>query len=86
MKLNIMGCRAYAERKGIKDYEELAEDLGLDVLAILELEQGNQIGYEAVKEIYNKLGEKVVLQIIDFEGETLNGFKSKYVQMGDKLY
>lgn len=86
MKLNIMGCRAYAERKGIKDYEEFAKDLGLDVLAILELEQGNQIGYNAVRDIYNKHGEKVVLQIIDLEEETLNGFKSKYIQIGDKLY
>ena len=79
MKLNIMGCRAFCERKGIKNYAELSKVLELSVEVISLLEQGNEIGYDAVKDIYNKLGEKAVLQIIDFGEETLNGFKSKYV-------
>lgn len=86
MKLNIMGCRAYCERKGIKNYVELSEVLGLSVEVIRLLEQGNEIGYDAVKDIYNKLGEKAVLQIIDFGEETPNGFKSKYILVGDTLY
>lgn len=86
MKLNIMGCRAYCERKGIKNYAELSKVLELSVEVISLLEQGNEIGYDAVKDIYNKLGEKAVLQIIDFGEETLNGFKSKYVEVGNKLY
>lgn len=86
MKLNIMGCRTYCERKGIKNYAELSEVLGLSVEVIMWLEQGNEIGYDAVKDIYNKLGEKTVVQIIDFGEETLNGFKSKYILIGDTLY
>ena len=86
MKLNIMGCRAFCERKGIKNYAELSKVLELSVEVISLLEQGNEIGYDAVKDIYNKLGEKAVLQIIDFGEETLKGFKSKYVEVGNKLY
>ncbi len=86
MKLNVLGCRAYCERKGIKDYAELSKVLELSVEVLKLLEQGYEIGYDAVKNIYNKLGEKTVLQIIDFGEETLNGFKSKYVQVGNKLY
>lgn len=86
MKLNIIGCRAYCERKSIKNYEELSEVLGLSVEVIMLLEQGNEIGYDAVRDIYNKLGENAVLQIIDFGEETLNGFKSKYILVGDTLY
>ena len=58
----------------------------MSVTVIGLLEQGIGIGYDAVKDIYNKLGEAAVLQIIDFEEETLNGFKSKYVQVGKRLY
>lgn len=86
MKLNILGCRAYCERKGIRNYKELSDVLELSVEEITLLEQGNEIGYDAVKDVYNKLGEKATLQIIDFEEETLNGFKSKYVQIGDRLF
>ena len=86
MKLNVLGCREYAERKGIKNYKEFAEVLGVSVTALKLLEQGNAIGRDTVKDIYNKLGEKVALEIIDFGEETLNGFKSKYVLIGDTLY
>ena len=50
------------------------------------LEQGGRIGYDAVREIYNDLGEQTVTELIDFEEETLDGFKSKYIQVGDTLY
>ena len=46
-----------------------------------------QIGYEAVKEIYNRLGEIETIKIIDFgEEETLNGFKSKFIEIKGRLY
>lgn len=86
MKLNISGCRAYCERKGIRNYKELSDVLELSVEVIRLLEQGNEIGYDAVKDVYNKLGEGTVLQIIDFEEETLSGFKCKYVQIGNRLF
>ncbi len=86
MKLNIKGCREYAKSKGIDNYYALAADLELEYEAIRLLEQVVKIGYDAVKDIYNKHGEKVVKKIIDFGEETLDGFKSKYVLVGDTLY
>ncbi|MCM1221025.1 MAG: hypothetical protein NC311_17270 [Muribaculaceae bacterium] len=86
MKLNIEGCRAYCKRKGITNYDQLAKELELSIEVIMLLEQGNGIDEDAVKDIYNKLGEKAVKEIIDFEKETLNGFKSKFIAIGSRLY
>lgn len=86
MKLNIAGCRAFIERKGIGNYQELSQELGISISVLLLLEQGNEIGYDAVRDLYNSLGEQTVSEIIDFGEETLDGFKSKYVQVGDTLY
>ena len=86
MKLNIAGCRAFIERNGIEDYQSLSSVLGVSVSVLKLLEQGGKIGYDAVREIYNDLGEQTVAELIDFEEETLDGFKSKYIQVGDTLY
>ena len=86
MKLNIAGCRAFIERNGIEDYQAFSSVLGVSVSVLKLLEQGGRIGYDAVREIYNNLGEQTVTEIIDFEEETLDGFKSKYIQVGDALY
>ena len=86
MKLNIAGCRAFIERNGIEDYQSLSSVLGVSVSVLKLLEQGGRIGYDAVREIYNNLGVQTVTEIIDFEEETLDGFKSKYIQVGDALY
>jgi hypothetical protein len=86
LKLNIKGCQRYCEQKGITNYVELAHVLELSVVVVRLLEQGIAIGYDAVKDIYNKLGEAAVLQIIDFGEETLSGFKSKYIQVCKRLY
>ena len=86
MKLNIAGCRAFIERNGIEDYQAHSSVLGVSVSVLKLLEQGGRIGYDAVREIYNDLGEQTVTELIDFEEETLDGFKSKYIQVGDALY
>lgn len=86
MKLNIAGCRAFIERRGIENYHTLSSVLGVSVSVLKLLEQGGKIGYDAVREIYNDLGERTVAEIIDFEEESLDGFKSKYIQAGDTLY
>lgn len=86
MKLNIAGCRAFIERNGIEDYQALSSVLGVSVSVLKLLEQGNEIGYDAVRDLYNSHGEQIVSEIIDFGEETLDGFKSKYVQVGDTLY
>ena len=86
MKLHIAGCRAFIEQKGIGNYQELSQELGISISVLLLLEQGNEIGYDAVRDLYNSLGEQTVSEIVDFGEETLDGFKSKYVQVGDTLY
>ena len=86
MKLNITGCRSYIGREKIKNVQELSERLRLSIPVILLLEQGKKIGYDAVKDIFNSLGEAFVREIIDFGEETMDGFQSKYVLVGDKLY
>ena len=86
MKLNIAGCRAFIEQKRIGNYQELSQELGISISVLLLLEQGNEIGYYAVRDLYNSLGEQTVSEIVDFGEETLDGFKSKYVQVGDTLY
>ena len=86
MKLNIAGCRAFIERKGIGNYRELSSVLGIGVSVLKLLEQGGRIGYDAVRELYNSLGEQTVSEIIDFEEETLDGFKCKYIRVGNRLY
>ena len=64
MKLNIAGCRAFIERNGIEDYQALSSVLGVSVSVLKLLEQGGRIGYDAVREIYNNLGEQTVTEII----------------------
>lgn len=86
MKLNIEGCRSYCEERGIATAAEFARVLDLSVTALNLLARGVRIGYEAVKDIYNKLGETTVLRIIDFEEGTPDGFKSKYIRIGKVLY
>ncbi len=86
MKLNIAGCHAFIERKGIGNYRELSQELGLSVTVLLLLEQGNEIGYDAVRDLYNSFGEQIVSEMIAFGEETVDGFKSKYIQVGNRLY
>ena len=86
MKLNIKGCRRYIRQHDITDYEALATHLGIEVEMLKALEQGAKLGYELLKDIYNRIGEAAVKQIIDFEQETMSGFKSKFVLVGKLLY
>lgn len=86
MKLNIKGCRRYVRQHGITDYEAFAAHLGIEVDTLKALEQGARLGYELLKGIYNRIGELAVVQIIDFEQESLNGFKNKFVLVGKLLY
>lgn len=85
MKLSIKGCHSFCNQNGITNYIGLSQKLGLSVKVIRLLERGIEIGYDAVRDIYNMLGETVVLRIIDFGEETLNGFKSKYIEIGNEL-
>lgn len=86
MKLNIDGCREYIAENGVKGYGELSEKLGVGIAVLKLWEEGYKMGYEAVRRIYNRIGEKATRKMIDFEEETIEGFKGKYIQQGRKLY
>lgn len=86
MKFNIKGINRFIKRRGIHNYHELAEELGVDERLVRFAEYGQRIGYDAVKDIYNRIGERETLRIINFEGETLRGFKSKYQSVRGQLY
>lgn len=85
MKLKIMNFNELAAEKGYSG-KSLLQKLGAGKNACECFERGCGIGYDLAKELYNFLGEAEFIKIINFEGDTLNGFKSKYVKVGSKLY
>lgn len=85
MKLKIEEFENYAKRNGVSANRLLIK-LGGGKLAYSQLKNGNAIGYELARDMYNALGEWTFLSLIDFEEETLDGFKAKYVQVGNNLY
>lgn len=44
------------------------------------------MGYDEVMEFYNRNGEEMTVKLIDFEEETPDEFKAKYIEIGNKLY
>lgn len=86
MKLNVEEFDKFAaERKVYPSI--LLNRLGGGILAYAEIKNnGVRIGDELVKDIYNKLGEKLTLRLIDFEGGTIDGFKSRYIELNGKLF
>lgn len=85
MKLKIEEFENYAKRSGMSA-STLLKKLGGGKFAYNQLKQGKALGYDIARSMYNGLGEWVFLTLIDFEEETLDGFKSKFVQVGTKLY
>lgn len=86
MKFKIRGLNKFVKRRGIRNYRELASELGVDENLLRLAEYGQRIGYDAVKEIYNRIGERETLRIINLEGETMRGIKSKYHYLHGQLY
>lgn len=86
MKLNLEMLARYAEKNALRNDYELSQELGIRRYLIRATRKGMRIGYDAVMEFYNRNGEAMTVEFIDFEGESLNGFKAKFVQIGDKLY
>ena len=85
MKLKIDEFENYTKRNKMSA-SALFEKLGGGKLAYNQLKQGKAIGYDVARNMYNALGEWTFLSLIDFEEETLDGFKAKFVQVGNKLY
>lgn len=87
MRLKIKAFKRFAKSEGFECGYKILRSLGAGKAAWSCFRNYRlQIGCELVKEIYNAVGEEKTLSVIEYEEETLNGFKAKYVQIGDKLY
>ena len=86
MKLRIQKFEQLAKRGGYGNGRRLMRRLGAGKNAYAAIKNGNQIGYDLAKELYNTFGVLAFLKVIDLEGETLGGFRSKYVTVEGKLY
>lgn len=86
MKLRINKFEELAKRGGYRNGYELSLALGCGDATYPLLKKGGRIGGGIVAEIYNRFGEEITLEVIDFENETINSIKSKYIKVGNKLY
>lgn len=86
MKLRIREFERLAKGNGYGNGRHLMRRLGAGKNAYATIKNGNQIGYDLAKELYNTFGVLAFLEVIDLEGETLGGFRSKYVAVEGKLY
>lgn len=86
MKLRMDEFKELARRKGFFTGYLLWRKIGGGRSAYALVEKGIGVGYEVIKNLYNLVGEKEMVKVVDFEGETLNGFKAKYIELGNQLY
>lgn len=86
MKLKIDKFEELAKREGYCNGYELSLAVGCGDATYPLLEQGGRIGSGIVAEIYNRFGEEITLEVIEFETETISSLKSKYIKVGNKLY
>ena len=86
MKLKIEEFEGLAKRKGLHSGYMLCRKIGGGRSAYSLVEKGIGVGYEVIKNLYNFVGEKETVKVVDFEEETINGFKAKYIELGDQLY
>ena len=86
MLLKIDKFEELAKSRGYRDGYELSRDLGCGKRTYGLLKSGHRIGSDIVAEIFNRFGDDITFEIIDFEEDKLNGFTSKYIQIGNRLY
>ena len=86
MKLRIQEFERLSKGSGYGNGRRLMRRLCAGKNAYAAIKNGNQIGYDLAKELYNTFGVLAFLKVIDLEGETLGGFRSKYVTVEGKLY
>ena len=85
MKLKIDEFENYAKRNGVSP-RLMLQKLGGGRLAYKHLKNGCALGYELAKDMFNALGEWTFLSLVNMEGETIDGFKAKYIVIGNNLY
>lgn len=86
MRLKIEEFEELAKRKGFHSGYMLWRKIGGGRSAYSLVKDGIGVAYEVMKNLYNLVGEKEMVKVVDFEEETINGFKAKYIELGDKLY
>lgn len=86
MKLKIEEFEELAKRKGFQSGYRLWLHLDGGTFAYKLARNGVHLGYEFVKNLYNEMGSKETLAVIDFDKETFDGFKAKYIEVAGKLY
>ena len=85
MRLNKEEFERLAKEKGFSNGKQLWSELGGGELAYEEIIEGEKVGHEIVKNIFNAFGEETTLLLVEFDDETINGLKSKYIQVGNRL-
>ena len=86
MRIRIDAFEELAKRKRIPNGKLLWKKIGGGKAAYSLMKDGCNVTYEVVKELYNLYGEIETLKVVDFGEETIDGFKAKFIQVGDKLY
>ena len=86
MRLRFKEFEDLAKRKGYRTDKILIKRMGGGDGTLSCLKAGCRIGDELVKNIYNAFGEYETTRVIDFEEDSINGLKAKYIQIGNKLY
>lgn len=86
MRLKIDNFERLAKERGFRSGYDLAVDIGFGRNAYHYIRKGGKVGSDMVAEIFNRFGEEVTFDVIDFKEDTLNGFTSKYIRIGNKLY
>ena len=86
MKLKIEEFELFAKEHGYSSGGILIKSLGGRKRTYSCLRRGLDIGYELAREIYNAFGAGGMLKVIDLGSETLQGFESKYVKVGELLF
>lgn len=85
MKIKIEEFEALAMEKDFRSGFDLWLCLGGGEDAYSLLRKGVQVGHEIVRQIYNFFGKEETIRVVDFENETIDGLKGKYINVSDKL-
>ncbi len=85
MKIKIEEFEALAKENDFRSGFDLWLNLGGGDEAYPLLKNGVQVGHDIVRQIYNFFGEEATVRVVDFENETIDGLKGKFINIGSKL-
>ncbi|MCM1438732.1 MAG: hypothetical protein NC131_05915 [Roseburia sp.] len=86
MELKVKEFEEFSAEKEYLNGLNLWVELGGGFEAYGVICQGKcRLGYEMARKIFNTYGQAIAYQLIDFENDTIEGFKSKYLLVGKNL-